>query len=47
MKKLSPKTLPKVLKNRYIRAPNGYSWDNGAVAFENPGKRGRKEQHEG
>jgi hypothetical protein len=39
MKTLSPKNRPKILKNRYVRSSNGYNHDNGAVAFENPGRR--------
>lgn len=38
MKKLSPKTLPRILKDRFTRGKNGYNWDNGTVAFENPGR---------
>lgn len=43
--KLSPKTRPKILKNRNFSGGHGFRWDNGEVAFGT--REQRKHIHQG
>ena len=42
--KTKPKKTPRIAKSLYTKSSGSYSWDNGAVAFTNPGKRNKTEE---
>jgi hypothetical protein len=44
MKKLSSKTLPKILRTRFTRGLGGFRFDNGIVAFGQFEKKKDKEK---